>query len=148
MSHVGGVVDTFWGTLYGIEVLGKRSPRPSYPSFHRLGRDVLGSLKVAHDEQFIFLSARRERKPAVAHHHSRDAMPTGAGSEGIPEDLGIHMCMSVDDPGSDYVSFGVDDLASSISQPADADNLAFSNSQVGTKPRHPRTIDNRAVADD
>ena len=75
MAHVGGVVDALGRAVDRVEVLREGLPRPLDPGLHRLGRDVLGALEVAHHQQLVLLRARRQRKPAVAHHHRRDTMP-------------------------------------------------------------------------
>ena len=61
--------------------------------------DVLRALQVADDEASVRLGARGERKSAITHHHAGDAVPAGGGAERVPEDLGVHVGVAVDETG-------------------------------------------------
>ena len=55
---------------------------------------------------------RRERHPAVAHHHRRDPVPAHRGAVRVPADLGIEVRVKIDEARRDEVPFGVDLLVS------------------------------------
>jgi len=51
---------------------------------------------------------RREREPAVAHQHGRDAVPDRRGAELVPEGLGVVVSMRVDDARRHEEPVGID----------------------------------------
>src|SRR5229473_7748834 len=146
MANVGGVVDALRSLVDRVEVLRKRLPRPLDTCLHRLGRDVLGTLEIAHHEQLVLLGTGRERKPAVAHHDRRDAVPARAGAEGIPEHLRVHMRVGVDDARRDDMAFRVDDFLGALMDSANGRDFALRDTDVGAITRQPGAVDDSAVA--
>ena len=108
MADVAGVVDALRQRVEDIEVFGVGLPTPLDAGQHRLPGDVLRTLQVAEYEIRLALPARRQSEAAVAHHNARHAVVARTGSEVIPEHLGIHVRMAVDESGCDDVTFRVD----------------------------------------
>src|SRR5260370_4827237 len=146
MANVGGVVDALGSLIDRVEVLRKRLPRPLDTGLHRLGRDVLGALEIAHHEQLVLLGAGGERKPAVAHHDRRNAVPARAGAEGIPKHLGVHMRMRVDDARRDDMACRVDAFFDALVDSADGRDFALRDTDVSAIARQPGAVDDSAVA--
>jgi hypothetical protein len=65
-------------------------------------------------------------------------MPAGATTLPIPIYLGVHMRMAVDKPGRDDKTIGVDRPLRGRADPADFDDSALRDTNVGTKP--PTTV--------
>ena len=68
------------------------------------------ALEVAHDEIGLGLAAGRQGEAAVAHQHRRHALKAGAGADRIPEDLGVHVSVAIDEARRDDAALGVERL--------------------------------------
>ena len=119
----------------------------SMPCGHGVGGDVLGPLEVAHDEVALVGPGRRQREAAVAHDHAGDAVPARAGAERVPEHLGVHVGVAVDEAGRDHVAFGVDLVGAPFADAADGGDAAPPDADIGAIARQPRTVDDVTVAD-
>ena len=97
VPDVGRVVDALGQRVDGVEVFAEGGPRPVDAGRHRRGRDVFGAFEVAHDQRALFGARRREGETAVAHDGGRRAVPRGAGAEMVPEDLRVHVRVTVDE---------------------------------------------------
>ena len=145
MANIGGVVDALGQALDRIQVFGIGCPTPLDASLHRLGGDVLRALKIAHHQKLILLATGRQREAAVAHHYTGDAVPAGAGTQGIPEHLRVHMGMGIDETWCHDMAVGVEDLLGAVANFADGSNLAVDNAHVSAKAGEPRAIDDSAI---
>ena len=125
----------------------KRLPGPVDAGGQGGRRDVLGPLEVADDQLAAVGMGRGQREAAVAHHHGRDAVPARGGAERIPEHLGVHVGVAVDEAGRDDVALGVDLLATLVLDAADAGDSPVANPDVGSVRGESRTVDHRPVAD-
>ena len=103
---------------------GKVSHVQSMPCGHGVGRDVLGPLEVAHDEVALVGPGRGEREAAVAHDHAGHAVPARAGAERVPQHLGVHVGVAVDEAGRDDVALGVDLVGAPLADAADGGDAA------------------------
>ena len=130
-----------------VEELRERGPRPVDARVHRLARDVLRALEIAHDEMPVRLGARREREAAIAHDHARHAVPARAGAERIPEDLGVHVRVPVDESGRHHLAVGVDHLARGLPDAADRRDPAADDADVAPISGHAGAVDHHAVLD-
>jgi len=148
VADVAGVVDPLGQGVDRVEELGKRRPRPADAGGHRGAGDVLGALQVAHDQGLVLLRARRQREAAVAHDDAGHAVPAGAGAEGIPEDLRVHVGVAVDEAGRHDHAVGVHDLAGALADAADRRDAAVLHGHVGAMARQAGAIDEHAVLDD
>lgn len=75
-------------------------------------------------------------------------MPARVGSCGIPEHLGIHMGVSVDESGGDDMALGVDLPASTRLDTADCGDSVTGDRHVGAVGAEAGAVDDGAVADD
>jgi hypothetical protein len=110
MSHIGGIVDAFGQFVDGIEIFGEAVPGPGNPRLHGVDGDILGHLQVVQHQIHVRRRARCQREPAIAHDHAGHPMPAGIGADGVPEDLGVHMGVAVDEAGRDHMTLGVDNF--------------------------------------
>ena len=103
----------------GVEVLAEGFPSPPDALVERSARDVLDALH--HLDELVFSAGvhRREPHPAVAHHHGRDAMPTGRRHLLVPADLTVEMGVDVDEARSEQLSLGVDRAGGAALDPTD-----------------------------
>ena len=117
------------------------------PCGHGVGRDVLGPLEVAHDEMALVGPRRCEGEAAVAHDHAGDAVVARARAERVPQHLGVHVRVAVDEAGRDDVPFGVDLVGAPFADPPDGGDAAPPHADVGPIARQPRPVDDVTVAD-
>jgi hypothetical protein len=82
----------------------------------------------------IFLFARGKGKAAVTHHDTGNTVITGAGTDGVPENLGIHMSMTVDEARRNHMTFSINGLFSFFVNATNFSNLAVVNRNVGAIP--------------
>ena len=80
-----------------VVVLAVRLPVPRQRIEDRLGGDVLDALHHLRQRGPVVGPARRERHPAVAHHHARHAVPAARRADRIPRDLGVEVGVDVDE---------------------------------------------------
>src|SRR5437867_4442984 len=113
----------------------------------RSGVSWLGALEVAHDELLVLVRARSEREAAVAHHDAGDAVPARARPERIPEDLGVHVRVAVDEARGHHAALGVEHLARALADAADGGDTAVLDSHVGAEAGKTGAVDHRAVLD-
>ena len=148
MADVGRVVDALGEFVDRVQIFGIRRPTPRDAGVHGLGRDVLGAFQIAHDEQLVCFAARGEREAAVPHHYAGDPVPARAGAQRVPEHLGVHMRMAVDEAGRHDVPLGIDDLCGTVAQAADRRDFPLDDPDVGLKARQPGTVHHRPVFDE
>ena len=74
---------------------------------------------------------RRQRQPAVAHHHRGNAVLRLAGAVGIPEHLRIQMGMVVDKTRRHRQAVGVDGARRAIFEPSHFGDFAVFHPDVG-----------------
>ena len=127
---------------------GKRLEGPVDAGGQRRGVDVLGAFEVADDERPGVRADGRERETAVAHHHGGDAVPARVAARRVPEHLGVHVRVAVDEAGRDDVALGVDLPAPSLEDAADERDPVTHHADVGPERAEARAVDNRPVADD
>ena len=75
-------------------------------------------------------SSGGEREPAVAHHHAGDAVPAGRHAEVVPEELGVHVAVGVDETGRDDEPGGVDLRSAPDVDLADRDDAVAGDGDV------------------
>jgi hypothetical protein len=100
------------------EIFGKGCPFP----FNRLAQHLRGHRfdphKRADDVVAVFRTARREREAAVSRNQGRDAMKARRCREGIPEQLGIHMGVEIDEAGRQGQPLCVNNAVSTAGHPS------------------------------
>src|SRR6266581_9796510 len=147
VADVAGVVDALGQGIEDVEELRIRGPAPLDPGLHRLRRDVLGALQVLDDQVLVGGGAGGQREAAVAHDDRGDAVVARRGPEGIPEDLGVHVGVAVDEAWRDDEPVGVDDLARPLADAADRIDPAVAHADVGRVRRQTGSIDHHPVLD-
>jgi hypothetical protein len=75
------------------------------------------------------------------------AVIAGIGAQRVPGDLRIVMAVIVDEPGRDDAAVSVDRLLGGTAQFADLDDFSVLDRDIAAERRHPRTVDDTAVAD-
>jgi hypothetical protein len=93
------------------------------------------------------LGRRREREPAVTHDHGGHAVVARERSEGIPEDLRVHVGVAVDEARRDDVPVGVDVLGTSFANAPDGGDAVADDADVGAIGVEAGPVDDGAVAD-
>ena len=137
VTHVPGVVDALLDPLDGVEIVGEGLPLPADPLQHGFPGDVLGPLETAHDQVLVGLGARGQREAAIAQDGRGDPVPRRAGAERVPEHLGVHMGMDLDEAGRHEFALGIDLLGASFTDPADGGDAAVLHADVGAVPGPP-----------
>ena len=94
------------------------------------------------------LPAGRQGEAAIAHHDRGDAVPARAGAQRIPEVLGVHVRVAIDEPRRDHVTVGVDDRARGLSNTTERRDVAVTDRHVGAVAGKSGSVDHRAVLDD
>ncbi|HMD63044.1 MAG TPA: hypothetical protein VKF83_03605, partial [Stellaceae bacterium] len=147
MPDIHAVVDGLGQAFDGRQILGKALPAPLDPGHHRFGRDVLDRGQAAGEPLPVLRLAGRQRKPAIAHHDTGDAMPARAAAERVPVDLRIHMRVPVDEPGRDDQPVGIDRALSGGTDAANLDDPPAPDPDIRAVARHPGSIHHGAVLD-
>ena len=140
VADVGGEVDAFLEAIDGIEVLrkGLKAPVDAFGQCYRV--DVLGSLKVADHQGPLVGPDRRQGETAVAHHRRRHPVPTRAAPRGVPEDLGVHVGVPVDEARGDDMAVGVDLFGTALGDRADRSDATIDHADIGPKRPESRTV--------
>ena len=120
---------------------GKRleAPVDSLGQRHRV--DVLGPLQVADHQGPLVGADRSQREAAVAHHGRRHAVPARAASRGVPEHLGVHVRVPVDEPRGDRMTLGVDLLRAALGDLSHRGDAAVDDPDIGPERSEPGTVD-------
>ena len=145
MTDIGRIVNAFGQPLNRIQVFRIGGPTPLDACFHGFRRNVFGALQIPHHQQFVFFTARGEREAAVTHHHAGNAMPARACTQRVPKHLGVHVRMAVNKAGGNDMPLGIDDFPGVLTNFANGDNFARSDSDIGLKAGQPGTINHRTV---
>src|SRR5262245_52594115 len=74
-------------------------------------------------------------------------MPREAAAQGVPESLGIHVSMGVDEARGHDMALGVNRLFGSIPQFADRGDLATGDADIGAIAGQARAVDDGAIPD-
>ena len=148
VPDVAGVVDALRQRVEHIEVLGVGLPAPADALQHRLAGDVLRAFEVPEDQVRFLLAAGRQRESAVAHDDARHAVVAGAGADRVPEHLGVHVRVPVDEAGCHDVPFGVDVVRAALPDAADGGDPAVRDAEVRAIGGRTGPIDDRTVPDD
>src|ERR1700730_193761 len=147
MADIAGVVDALREAVEHVEKFRKRLPAPFDAGEHSVAAQILGTFEIAEHQVRLALAARRQGETAVAHNHGGDAVIARAGADRIPEYLGVHMGVAVDEARRDHVAVGVDGLPARRSDTADEGDLAFLDADVGAIARQAGAVDHHAVLD-
>ena len=145
VPDVTGVVDPLGQGLEHIQVLGVAFPAPADAGQHGLAGDVFGPFQVAKHQVGLGFPARGQGEATVAHDDAGDAVVAGTRADGVPEHLGVHVGMAVDESGGDDVAVGVDVVGSLLGDPADAGDPAVDDAQVRRKCGRARAIDDGTI---
>ena len=132
VADIGGVVDRFRQLVDDVHVLAERRPVPGDRSADGFGGDVFGADDVAQNHVALLGRAGREREAAVAHDGGRDAVPAGAASERIPEDLRVHVRVPVDETGRDDLAGRVDLFFAFFANAPDRRDTIAAHADVGS----------------
>jgi hypothetical protein len=143
-----GVVQPLGQPVERVEVLGEGLPGPGDALGHGLPGDVLGPFEAAHDECFGPPAGGGEREPAVAHHHAGHPVPARRHAEVVPEELGVHVGVGVDEARCDHQAVGVDLLAPRPLDVAHFDDPVADHGDVALAARRARTVDDGPAAHD
>jgi hypothetical protein len=147
VADIHAVIEPLGQAFDICQVFGEGLPGPVDPGHHRLGRDVLDRGQAAGKPFAVFRLARRQRKPAIAHHHAGDAVPARAAAQRVPGNLRVHMGVTVDKAGTDDHALGVDHPLGRCADATDFDDPAGADTDIGAIARQPRAVDHGAVLD-
>ena len=147
MPDIRRKVDALVESLDRVEVLGKRLETPVDALGQRSWIDVFCSFEVPDDKSPLVGPYRGQRKSAVAHHCRRHPVPTRTATRGIPEDLGVHMRVPIDETRRHDPAFGVDLDATTLGDPAHRRNSISSHANIGSVGPKPRTVDDGSASD-
>ena len=147
MSHIAGVVERLGRGVDGVEIFGIALPRPVDAGKHRLAGDVFRAFEIPEHVVGFRLAARRQGEAAIAHHCGGDTVVAGTTAERIPERLGVHVGVTVDEARRDDHTLGVYGPASGFGDAPDARDAPAGNADIGAVAREPRTVDHHTVRD-
>jgi hypothetical protein len=147
MADIARVVDALRQAVEHVEEFRKRLPAPFDAGAHGLAAQVLRTLEIAEHQVGLALAAGRQRESAVPHHDGGDAVIAGAGADRIPEHLGVHVGVAVDEAGRHHMALGVDGLARRRRDAPDERDLARLDADVGAIGRQAGAVDHHAVLD-
>src|SRR5207245_8533947 len=91
--------------------------------------------------------AWRDADAAVAHHHGRDAVPRGAGDQGIPANLCVVMRMRIDEAGCEDEVARIDYFLRAVFDFANFGDAPVLDRDVAMKSGRPGSVDYRSVLD-
>ena len=130
-----------------VEVLGRRRPVPRHTLCERLERHALDAGEHPHQVVAVPRPERRDREPAVAADHGRDAVQRRGRERRVPERLRVVVRVDVDEAGRHRQARRIDGLRRLLGHLADRDDLPVSDADVGTAPRPSRSVDDIATSD-
>ena len=131
-----------------VEIFAEGPPVPRHSRSERSERHALDPGEHAHQVVPVVGTERRDREAAVAADDGRHAVQWGRRQRRVPEHLGVVMRMDVDEAGCDDLALGVDRVRRLLVDLADRRDPAVADSDVGDPAGRPRTVDDRATADD
>ncbi|CAB4992064.1 unannotated protein [freshwater metagenome] len=88
----------------------------------------------------------RDRETTIAHHHCRHAVPTRIRTRGIPEHLGIHMRMTVDETGCNHIATSIDLDLPAFRNFTNARDSSVGDSDIGDNTQRPGAVNDTSVA--
>ena len=135
MPDIGGIVDPLRERVNRIQVFRVGCPTPRNAGFHCFRGNIFCPFKITHHQQFVLLCTRGERKTAIPHHHTGDAVPARTRPQRVPEHLGIHMGVRIDKPWGDHMPLGINDLVRTFTNAADGRDFSLADADVGLKAR-------------
>jgi hypothetical protein len=147
VSDVRGVVDRLGELVDDVHVLPERRPVPLDRCRDRFGGDVFGADQVRENHVALLGGAGREGEAAVAHDDGSDAVPRGAASDRVPEDLRVHVGVAVDEARRDDLAGRVDFFFAFFADAADRRDPIAIHRDVGAVARQSGSIDDGAVTD-
>ena len=147
VPDIGGEVDALVEAVDGVEILGERLEAPVDPFGQRHRVDVLGPLEVADHQGPCVGADRGQGEAAVAHHRRRHAVPARAAPRRVPEDLGIHVGVPVDEPRGDGMALGVDLLDAALGDLSHRGDTAVDHPHIGPERSEPGTVDDGPASD-
>ena len=145
VAEVAGVVDALGQRVHRVQVLGKALPAPANAGQHRFPGDVLGAFEIAKHQIRFLLPAGRQGEAAVAHDDAGDAVVAGAGAEGIPEHLRIHVRMPVDEAGRHHMAFRIHRGAGGFGEAPDVHDAPAAYANVRPDARRPAAVHHGAA---
>ena len=134
MTDVACVINAFRKIVDSVQKLRKGFPSPVDTCEHGITRQVFGAFQVTKYQVSILLLTRRKGKTAVTHHHTGNAVIAGAGTDGVPKDLCVHMGMTVDKAGGNHMTLCIDGLFSFFVNATNFRDFAAFNRNVGSIP--------------
>jgi hypothetical protein len=97
-------------TFNRLQVLRERLEAPVDARLQRVERHAFDVLERAGDHITVLGPGGGDAEPAVAHDHTRDAVPARRREVAVPQDLGVVVRVDVDEPGGEDEAVEVDDL--------------------------------------
>ena len=134
--------------VQGIEVLRDRLPRPPDSCPDGLQRDRLNMGEDARQHLPVFFMCRSERQGTVADHDGGGSVIARERTKGIPGDLGIVMCVVIDDPRSDDQAIGIQDASRVAVHLSDVRDTTAADGNVAVEAGYAGTVNNLSVSDD
>ena len=131
-----------------VEVLGEARPVPWNAILQCGERHPLDLCHHPADVVGVLRVDRRQREPAIASDHGRDAVHVGGGGERIPEELCVVMRVGVDHPGGHHEAGGVEFRGGLLFDLADGHDAALPYPDVRDAAGLPGAVDERAGSDD
>ena len=149
VPDIARVVDALGQRVQHVEELREGLPAPLDAGLHGGAADVLGTLEVAHHEVGFLGATGRQCEAAIAHDDRGHALEARAGADRIPEDLGVHVGVAVDEARRHDPALGVKRfLGGSAIDAADLGDLAVLHADIAAIARKSRSINDHAVLDD
>ncbi len=131
-----------------VEVLGEARPVPWNAILQCGERHALDLCHHPADVVGVLRVDRRQREPAIASDHGRDAVHVGGGGERIPEELRVVVRVGVDHPGHHHEAGGVEFCGPMLFDLADGHDAAVPYPDVRDAAGLPGAVDERAGSDD
>ena len=150
MPHETGHVDALRGVVDGSQVFAERLPVERQRGIDRLNRDLFHRFQRAGQGIALFGPHRCIGDAAVADECRGDAVPAHRAGIGVPEQLGIEMCVGINEARRYQPICGVNFAPGRLGQGPNLHNPVAANADVGSPgvgagPIHQRTVSDRNV---
>jgi hypothetical protein len=147
-GHQPGDVDAESAAVDGVEVLAVALPLPVDAGLHDVVGDRLDVDEVLHEDLARLGLHGSHAHAAVAHDHGRHAVPGRARDHRVPRDLGIVVCVGIDEPRRQHQAAGVEHPVGRVSVAlADRPDETVLHAEVAHEARHAGAVDDPRVLD-
>ena len=148
VTDVTGIVDAFGQLVNHVQELRERLPAPVDPGQHGVPGQVFSTFEIPEHQVGVFLLAGREGKAAVAHHNACHAVVARTRANRIPEDLGVHVGVTIYKPGGHNMTICINRLGSLLRDATNRSNQPVFNAHISAVRSTTRSVYHIAVFDD